>query len=454
MYGMAPGEGFAQIERLDFNTTVNLQGRNEASTWAYISTLDGTITGWVLASWLTGATIGSLPVVDAQGAVVAAGDNAADAPAESAESANATSQVNLRVRQGPSTSYSRFATLSQGQAVTIEGRNSGATWALISTADGTRGWVSARFLTIQGVSLSALPVSDEIFQTPPSASGGGAAVGNFVSFGTYLGTGQDFMMNRLRSIPELYNMTSGTVYATYQRGRALGNRANVFTKVGDSITETQPFLWDYGAGNYDLGQYGYLQTTIDYFSTTPPRAGQPNSFLNRSFASGSAFNAAAIIDTIWSDPNFCSTTETPLECELRIVKPSVALVMLGSVDIQIYDISLYSQALQSIVQISLNRGVIPVLTTFPISRDYLYWEKSLRFNMIILDVAQHYNIPVINLWKATENMPQNGTAADRFHLSQPPVFYRLTGEEFTYGISARNWLTLRALDTLRANVLR
>ncbi|MBZ0306237.1 MAG: hypothetical protein K8I82_09230, partial [Anaerolineae bacterium] len=219
------------------------------------------------------------------------------------------------------------------------------------------------------------------------------------------------------------------------------------------ITASQPFMWGIGGPEQNLGPYSDLQATVDFFSV-PPRDGYINSFGYNSMAAQSAFNAAAVLDDLWADPSICQVEESPLECEYRLSKPSVAIIMLGSVDVQIYDLETYTRTMQKIVKVSIDSGVIPVLTTFPMASDHMYYEKSLQFNMVILDLARSNGIPLINLWRAARVLPDNGLGPDRYHLSQGPTYYSFNGEENLYGLTLRNLMTLQALDQLRRNVLR
>ena len=57
-----------------------------------------------------------------------------------------------------------------------------------------------------------------------------------------------------RSSP-LPGPTASHIREIYRRGQQQGNRADVFSKVGDSITATAMFLTPFGDGNYDLGEY-------------------------------------------------------------------------------------------------------------------------------------------------------------------------------------------------------
>src|SRR5687767_7861339 len=77
---------------------------------------------------------------------------------------------------------------------------------------------------------------------------------------------------------------SGSVYSHLRQvvnvGKRLGNRLNVFSKVGDSITFSPYFLHPVGNGGLRLDSYTDLQATVDFFIPTQARTN--NSFANDS----------------------------------------------------------------------------------------------------------------------------------------------------------------------------
>lgn len=392
-------------------------------------------------------------------------------PLASAQEIVGSTSGDLNVRTGPGSNYAIITILPLQAQVIVEGRTQIGDWLLIHTPDsGIRGWVGSRFIYLpEGVNIQSLGVVESVvFENPAAApvAGGGesgaapadAAV-NLIDPSSYgpvpvpesakadIAT----MEATLTNLPTFHNFGSGTIRGVFERGQAMGNRRNVFTRVGDSISANQPFLVGFGeAGNYNLGQYTNLQPTIDFFLTGTPRAGYPNNFIYDSLAARSAFNAGAVLDRLWSDGALCDPqTEAPLQCEYRLAKPAVAIIMLGSVDIQVYNLQSYTDFLDHIVKISVDSGVVPVLTTFTIPPDYLYYEQSLRFNMVVLDVAARYDVPVINLWREARTLPDFGVGPDKFHLSQGPTFFTFEGQERQYGTTLRNLLTLQALDELR-----
>ncbi len=256
---------------------------------------------------------------------------------------------------------------------------------------------------------------------------------------------------RLWSIPILPNI-SGRMRSIFATGQVQGQRANVFVKVGDCHTANDLYLLPFGTGEYTLGQYSQLQAAITFFSVSP-RDGVSSSFVNTSIAASSAFNAAAVLDSTWSPPDRCQPGEVPLDCEYRLMRPSVALILLGSVDAQIYDVQLFRNFLEQVVSSTLQHGIIPVLMTFPSHPAYL-WEQSLAFNVVIADIAQREQLPLVNLWRASRALPEYGLAPDYFHLSRSGNrWLSFTGEERLWGVTLQNLLALQTLELLRSNLL-
>jgi hypothetical protein len=103
------------------------------------------------------------------------------------------------------------------------------------------------------------------------------------------------------------------------------------------------------------------------------------------------------------------------------------------------------------VRETIDAGVVPVLNTFPTVTE----ERELRFNNVILDIAEDEQIPVINFWLAARALPNNGLADDNVHLSG----YRSWSSrvdfngvnEWQEAITLRNLITLQTLDVIRLN---
>lgn len=242
-----------------------------------------------------------------------------------------------------------------------------------------------------------------------------------------------------------YYPVSDRVRRLYQRGLELGHHPDRFSKVGDSLTASQAFLLGYDTGEYQLGEFAYLQSTIDHFA---------GSFNRDSLAAFVGFNAAAMLDSIWGDPDLCLPNETPVACEYRVYKPSVALIMLGALDVQLYEVDRYRGYMEEIVQFTIDQGIIPVLTTFPNSGIY-FQEKSVAFNQVLYDIAAQYEIPLIDLRPIAQTMPHGGVLEDGYHLTQRHEQHNLidlNGEQHMYALTMRNYLTLEMLHSLMIGI--
>lgn len=264
------------------------------------------------------------------------------------------------------------------------------------------------------------------------------------------------MIDRLRKIPVLYNMDTPNVHDIFRQGQRLGNRADVFTKVGDSNTTNGDFLQPIGMkGDFcELGPYMDLQQTIDFFSV-PPDAKAANSFVRQSLAAKEGLSSAAALDPFWAGDD-CEANEGPLACEYRLVKPSVAMMMLGLMDVRYKHADSFRANIEKVIQLSMDKGVIPVLTTIIVLPDQerLSFDDSIRINNHMLDMADQYGVPLINLWEAVQTLPDYGIGPDRTHLKHRiGEFCSFDGSEQELGGTLRNLLTLQALDELRQNVL-
>ena len=265
------------------------------------------------------------------------------------------------------------------------------------------------------------------------------------------------MERRLDSYPVFYHFDTPHVRAIFERGQGLGIRPNVFTVVGDSNTTNGDFLRPLGLhpNDCDLGDYSALQETVDFFSASP-REGEDNSFVNRSVAAAMGFSTALVLDPAWAEWRLCEPNESPLQCEYRLVRPSVAIIMLGQVDINEGHLTVdeYRANMDEIVRTSIDAGVIPVLTTIVFLPYKETYSLSLQYDMALLDLADTYQVPLLNLWPMAQRLPNYGIGPDNSHLStRVGSFCKFNGPEKQFGNVLRNLLSLQALDTLRLTLL-
>ncbi len=245
----------------------------------------------------------------------------------------------------------------------------------------------------------------------------------------------------LEPMPET---VASNVQMIYRVGQALGNRADVFSKVGDSITVSLYFLQPIGDGLYTLGDFADLQPVINRFSTTMARQG--NSFSNLSLAAGVGWAAWEALDPAFADPAWCSPGESPLACEYRWTRPAMAFIMFGTNDMSYRSADQYRADMERIVQISEDMGVIPVLSTIPNLPGSEM--KVGEFNAIIRDIAAQRSLPLWDYHAAMDGLPNRGIGWDNIHPSHPD--YELCADfrasNLQYGFVVRNLTALQMLD--------
>lgn len=252
-------------------------------------------------------------------------------------------------------------------------------------------------------------------------------------------------------VPEVNPAMREGLRAIYQAGLAKGNNPRGFSKLGDCMTENEFFLAPFSDGQYDLGQYGELRPVLDQFLGVPSRGNdwKKDSFGTIGLAAASGFNVAGPLDPTWANPEWCQGAESPLQCEYRVARPSIALIMFGTNDVQATEPGTYDYYLRSIISATLDANVAPILSTFPTRPENP--DKSTLLNQIVIRAAQDYQLPLINLNRALEQLPNQGVNPDdTLRLSVPPDegVDAFTPENLKYGFTVRNLVTLQALDAV------
>lgn len=229
-------------------------------------------------------------------------------------------------------------------------------------------------------------------------------------------------------IPEL----SERALEIYTNGIKRGNDPHAFSKVGDCQNVPSMFvsIFDH-PGFYTLGEdYAYLTDTIEWYQ---------GSFLRESEAVRRGFNAASVVSPVWADPEVCEIGEDPLDCELRLYNPSVAIVSLETW--WAGDPDNYEKYVRQILEKLIDGGVLPVLAT---KADNL--EGDHRINGILAALAHEYQIPIWNFWLAVQPLPNHGLMDDGFHLTFAPNEF----DDPQVMKSAWPWRNLTALQVLDA----
>lgn len=215
---------------------------------------------------------------------------------------------------------------------------------------------------------------------------------------------------------------------------------------------TPHFLAPFSEGRYTLGAHASLETTIKHFLGTPARNGQGwtrDSFATTGLAAFGGFNVAGPLDATWANPNWCTAGESPLACDLRVSKPSVALVMFGTNDASATEPDAFLQYYRQIVELVLANQTLPVLSTFPTRPENP--DKSRLLNQLVAQVAREYDVPLINLKRALEPLQNHGVdPKDSTHLTLPAGGRAddLSPTGLQAGFNMRNLVTLQTLDAI------
>ena len=337
----------------------------------------------------------------------------------------------LRLRELPSLEARVFFNLEEFTPVTVNGRIADSTWVLIDTPSQGEGWVVTQYLNLF-FELSAIPVIEN-----PSPVSNPFAPSDIVEIPN------DNVPTSPASGPGNYVFQTGIRGAgnIFLHGQSLGNNPFLFTKVGDSLTATAGFLYHIGWGNYNLGDYGHLQSVVDHFGSSYAHTG-------KSMLSG--WKSYSVLSPELADPSACQPGESPLQCEYRITRPAFALILLGTNDVYEVSPSSYETYLRDIIEISIDNGVVPIVSTVPLRLDFQSQVQA--FNGVIRRVVAEYNVPLWDLYNEVFNLPNHGLSSDNVHLSAPAGDLgrtaNLTNENLQFGMNARNLSALRILELM------
>ena len=234
-----------------------------------------------------------------------------------------------------------------------------------------------------------------------------------------------------KELPIVPEGVSAAMKEVYQRGLADGHYADRFSKFGDCLNNPTYFLSSFDNGTYQLGEeYAHLQETIDHFA---------GSWSRTSIASKGGMNVAAVQTLYYTNPEHCSTSESPMVCEIRVNNPSIVLISYSEWWAD-KPTSGFEDRLRSVVDYVLSQDVVPILGT---KADNFEGDDSI--NAAIARVAFDYQIPLWNFWAATYPLPLHGLS-DEFHLTfAQNIFddpYRMQ--------SGWPWRNLTALQTIDA----
>jgi LysM repeat protein len=192
------------------------------------------------------------------------------------------------------------------------------------------------------------------------------------------------------------------VQQIFAKGQQLGNNAQRFSKVGDSIIEHPHYMVKFDTPEYNLGQYAYLQDVLNYYRGS---YGRDSLAVRRGLHSWSWNNPT------WADKDQCLPDEGPIACEYRMYKPSVSFIVLGSNDVGVPEY--FRKSMEELVQFTIDQGVIPIIVT---KADRHEGDSNIN-NIILKETAAKFNVPLLDFDAVAGTMPNRGIdPADGTHL--------------------------------------
>jgi hypothetical protein len=216
--------------------------------------------------------------------------------------------------------------------------------------------------------------------------------------------------------------------------------ANVFAKVGDSMTATTSFVACFDGG-YALGAHSALAATRAFFAGGDAAGATPYARVSAAATGG------------WQTSDEIAGMPCPLEQEETAISPLYAFVLLGTNDNR-YGRSpnAYGQDLWTIVDDLLAKGTIPILSTIaPVNGDPGTDARVPLFNLIVRAVAQGRQVPLVDFHAELLPLPSRGIGSDGIHPTESPTgACDLTDPALQYGYNVRNLISLEAIDRVRA----
>ena len=380
-------------------------GRTEDSAWVRLGTAGASGDTWISVGYgLVTGNLSAAPVVAPAPVYNLPAPTATLPPGGTGAGGALRFTVTVKsmfARGSPSATGPRVFSVFQGQVYTVLARSSDSRWVRLDIR-GPEGWAPANAGTLSGpITLVAVGGAAPAATAPPPPIGG-----------------------------PMLPTVSARAKEIYLRGLELGANPRAFSKIGDCMSVPPFFLTPFDRGEYRLGNdYAYLQDTITNFA---------GSFERDSLAARDGLNVKSLFDPLWNDPRVCSAEESPLACELRVNRASIALISLGTNGAWQTDAE-YESYLRKIIDYAISQGVLPILST---KADNL--EGGDRFNQVMIRLAGEYELPLWNFALAARALPNSGLV-DPYHLTWGQAFFDRPGP-LTLGWQVRNLTALQSLD--------
>jgi hypothetical protein len=223
-----------------------------------------------------------------------------------------------------------------------------------------------------------------------------------------------------KDLPVIPENIDATLQKVYEKGLELGNDPHAFSIFGDCQERPKDF-------------FGVFETDPAVVESLSPElqevvANFQGSFNRESPTAQDGTTPGSLLWTQWHRGEYgCKFTETPVQCELRIHRPSFVIIQIGT-----HFESRNTEYLRKVILQLLDAGVVPILATKADNR-----EKDERINRDMSMLAAEYDLPLWNFWAALSDLPGRGLYVMQGREGQGPVYlnevasvrHRMTGLE-------------------------
>jgi lysophospholipase L1-like esterase len=209
---------------------------------------------------------------------------------------------------------------------------------------------------------------------------------------------------------------------------------NKFIKVGDSITFSTDFL--------------------RCFARTPATGANASLEGTRRFFTADSWSRESKASKVgWHTNEPLQGRPSRLDTEINEMKPSYAIVMLGTNDTYAGSEPSYRRNLQALINHLSEEGIVPILSTIPPRGTSAANAIVPRMNAVVRRVAAESKIPLIDLNMALSPISGRGLSRDGIHpFASGANACDFSANGLRGGYNHRNLLTLQALDRVRAAI--
>ena len=198
------------------------------------------------------------------------------------------------------------------------------------------------------------------------------------------------LTNQWKTLPVLPKPDE-SIREIYQKGLTLGNDPNAFSIFGDCQSRPEEFFGVFETDPLLVESLPLeLRETVEHFN---------GSFNRESPTSQDGTTPGALLWDQWHRGEYgCTFAETPVDCELRIHRPSFVIIQIGT-----HFESRNTEYLRKIITQLINEGVVPILATKADNR-----ELDDRVNRDMAMLADEFTLPLWNFWASLEDLPNRG----------------------------------------------